>query len=508
MTERHKNRMPERPRRWLDFLVAGVLFGLLAGTWALASPMTAIPDEPPHAIRAAAVVRGQAVMPISEAHPSESVAIVPRYIAHVTALRCFAFDESKDASCQPPLSGDLDELVETRTSAGPNSPLYYAIIGWPTLFLSGMPALYAMRAVNVVVCAALVGFLFMSVRQMRPNQAILVPAVVSLTPMVLFLAGSMNPNAVEALAAGALFVTLILTFTTPSPGRLLWERGAIAVVSAMLLVNTRSISLLWLAIVVFAAIALGERAILAPLFRRRAAWVTVAASGAAAAAAVAWYLLPKPSGDAVELAGKGQSFQDGFFSMLDATFDFGPGWIGLFGWLDRPAPDFTYIVWTIAIGMVILAGLALARGAHLAVVCSLAALAVLIPPVVQGVLVTEFGYIWQGRYMLAVYTCLLLACGLAIQRFAPFSLAARRVSTLLVAFLAVAHVASFVSVLRRYVVGAGPWGEMITDPSWQPPLGWLPLTVIFTLGIAVTAVVVTKTMDSRPQSHSVSSLTV
>ncbi|MET4639076.1 DUF2142 domain-containing protein [Mycetocola sp. 2940] len=496
MTDQASIRNENHPRRWRDFLVAAVLFGVLAGIWALATPMTAVPDEPPHAIRAAAVVRGQIVMPISEAHPSESVAFVPRYIAHVTALRCFAFDPVKDASCQPPLAGDPDQIVETRTSSGPNSPFYYAVIGAPTLVLSGTPALYAMRAMNVALCAVLVGFLFMGVRQFRPNGALLVAAVTSLTPMVFFLSGSMNPNAVEALAAGALLVTLVLALRTRSSRGMLWERGAICVGSVLLLVNTRSISLLWLGIVLLVALLLARRPVLETLRRQPAAWLTLLGCAAAGCAAVVWQLIPKPSGQAVELAGRGQTFADGFTSMMNATFDFGTGWIGLFGWLDRPAPAFTVVVWTIAIGIVVVAGLSLATGAHRIVIVTLVVLAVLIPPIVQGALVTEFGYIWQGRYMLAVYTCLLLACGLAIDDRAGENVVApaRRIGIVLIVLMSCAHAASFLAVLRSYVVGAGSWSDMIGAPHWQPPLGWVPLTIAFLLVLTATTAVAVRSL--------------
>ena len=45
-------------------------------------------------------------------------------------------------------------------------------------------------------------------------------------------------------------------------------------------------------------------------------------------------------------------------------------------------------------------------------------------------------------------------------------------------------------VLRRYVVGIidiSTWQTMVTHPSWQPPLTWLGITVLYTIVLAIAA---------------------
>jgi hypothetical protein len=54
----------------------------------------------------------------------------------------------------------------------------------------------------------------------------------------------------------------------------------------------------------------------------------------------------------------------------------------------------------------------------------------------------------------------------------------------------VAHLLSFLYVLRRYVVGIeeiSNWQTMISQPSWQPPLGWLGITVLYAIVLAIAA---------------------
>ena len=51
-----------RPATWSPlrvWIVAFLAFFSLTAAWALASPLTAVPDEPSHMIKAAATVRGQ-----------------------------------------------------------------------------------------------------------------------------------------------------------------------------------------------------------------------------------------------------------------------------------------------------------------------------------------------------------------------------------------------------------------------------------------------------------------
>ena len=138
-------------------VLASAFFLLLAPMliWALASPLGSVPDEPSHAIRAAAVVRGEPVSQQWAEHPSLAIAEVPRYVAQLQDRTCFAFHPRLSAACVTLPAGDPNEIVLTGTSAGNNGPLFYAIVGLPTLFLSGDVALYAMRFVNAILTAAL-----------------------------------------------------------------------------------------------------------------------------------------------------------------------------------------------------------------------------------------------------------------------------------------------------------------------------------------------------------------
>ena len=404
------------PRRWHAFFISFVLLFGLGAVWALATPLMGVPDEPAHVIRAASVVRGDIIPRQSSGDPYMSDVDVPEWAAAAHALTCFAFDPGIPASCQPPAEDD-DAITVARTSAGLNSPVYYAIVGLPSLVLDGPSALYAMRLVNVALTAALLAIAFMGLSQLPRARWSYVALASAITPMALFLAGGTNPNSIEFASAAALFATLLAVVRTPSPGWLLWERAAVVVVTAGLLVNTRSISLLWLAIIVVAAIALARRDVLAPLLKRPATWVTVGLAGLIAALTLAWFIRPQPEIPAVDVPVYpliGGNFVLGAQIMLDRTLEFATGWIGLFGWIDTPSPSLSVLIWcTVIVGLVAAAAL-FGRGATRVVALLLVVAAIALPVVIQGILLADYGIIWQGRYMMAIYLCMMIAVGLAL----------------------------------------------------------------------------------------------
>lgn len=475
--------------RWPVFLVAFLAIFGMGAIWAFATPHMGVPDEPAHVIRAAAVVRGDFVPRQSTADPYMSDVDVPEWAAESHALTCFAFDPNIPASCQPEPEDD-GSITVARTSAGINSPLYYGIIGLPSLILDGAPAFYAMRLVNVGLTAALLAAAFMGLSQLPRSRWSFLALAAGITPMVLFLSGAINPNSIEFSSAAALFATMLTVTRTPSPGRLLWERGAVIVASAALLVNTRSISLLWLAIIVLLAFVAAEREMLLALIRRPSTWVTLAFSAVASVLALLWFTRPQPEivpEDVPVYPLIGGNFVLGAQVMLDRTLEFASGWVGLFGWIDTPAPSISIVIWCTAIVGLTVAAVLFGTGATRLVTVLLVVAAIGIPIIVQGILLADYGIIWQGRYMIAIYLCLMVSVGVTLDqaRIGLSAAISRRLILLVLVGIATGHVVTFLWVLRRYVVGGGTWTQMLLHPAWQPPLTWIGLTGLF---IAVTAV--------------------
>jgi hypothetical protein len=131
--------------------------------WALATPYNAVPDEPAHAMRAWSVVHGQ-VFASRTSDPTVlgGIVEVPPFYAR-TAPACFAFQPDRTAECQT--IGVGDGTVDASTSAARAPVFVYAVVGLPTLFLSGGDGYMAMRIWQAALCAALIASACVSARR-------------------------------------------------------------------------------------------------------------------------------------------------------------------------------------------------------------------------------------------------------------------------------------------------------------------------------------------------------
>ncbi|UUL77753.1 DUF2142 domain-containing protein [Pseudarthrobacter sp. Fe7] len=177
--------------------------------------------------------------------------------------------------------------------------------------------------------------------------------------------------------------------------------------------------------------------------------------------------------------------------MLDQTYDFFPQYIGTMGWLDTPVPELVALVW----GALMIAGLVVPfcvrplrnwTGYWVAL-----AMLYLVPALLQTALWRGMGFIWQGRYTLPLVVVLFISVGLGLRKLRfPGGALAVRISRVFFWLIVACHTLAFAYVLRRYVVGISEianWQTLFSSPHWQPPMGWLPLTVAYLLVTAVGA---------------------
>lgn len=457
------------------FTVAAAFFWLLSAVWVFATPLGGAPDEPAHIIRAAAASTGQVITPAWSGNVAYGAVEVPESIASLPARTCFAFDPSVTPAC---FSGDAggQELVETGTSAALNSPLYYWLVGWPVHLLSGDALVYAMRLASAALCALVYGAAaaFLPLPRGRVPWALL-GAATAVTPMTAFLAGSVNPNAIEAVSAVTLLVSArsVLRGEVIGRGHAAWV-GASASVALVLLINSRSIGFLWALVIAVLVVSDAGRsrsieAAKSPLVRRTAlvALAPVVASALWLAALPDYDQSGTPT---IEISAAGAAAR----ALLGSAELAGES-IGLFGWMDTPAPAASVFGHCLAVALLLAMAVVGAHRRAAILPVALVIAAVVIPPVVQFVIADELGYIWQGRYTLALVLCAIVGLGMAAES-APQPVAPRRarmLAAVLIGALVVSHVASGLVVLRRYVTGTGaPWSDLIMSPIWQPPLGW------------------------------------
>lgn len=478
---------------WARFAV--LLFAMTA-LWSFGMPLMASPDEPSHAIKAAAVARGQLDGSLSEdpvqlTEPGRATIVqVPTDLARASALAdCFRFEEKEAADCAPALPEREDGLVDAKTYAGQYPPLYYLLVGWPSLVLPGAAALYGMRLVTALLSTV---FLVWGLRRLvgPGTRRGLWGALVALTPMVFFMAGTVNPNGLEITSAFAFWTaTTALTrhvpTTRPTPPAGLYVQAA---VSGAVLVNLRTSGPVWAAlIVVFALLVARPGGIRAALRAPAARWAGVVAV-LASVAAVGWLLTHS---DVVSTEGLHPEFAQPrlvIAVMLLSTQTFIEQTIGNFGWLDTEAPFPTVLAWFAAASALLFLAFAApaARRAKLAVV--LLAGAVILVPIALTVPTAEAaGIVWQGRYALPLALGLPLLGGLLVSPVTgDAGRLLDRVHALTIPLLALGHLTAFYWAARRYAEGAdGDW--LSFSPEWSSPLGFVPAVGLFSLVVAALA---------------------
>lgn len=478
---------------WRIFLPAFAVFALLSTLWALASPLYSVPDENAHVTKAVAQLHGQIIGENVEGQPFIVVDLPDGY-EYNHGVMCYLFVPESPASCEASVGdGSGDNFFSTWVAT--YNPLYYYIVGWPSLlFDNAAVGIYAMRILSALLGSVLLAWAFQAGVAARSNRWMPLGLAFVAMPMVLYFVGSVNPNGIEIAAAAALWIALLRLLErhrAPASAldsllstRYLWM---IVTVSSILLVNARAVGPLWLIVIVATCcIAVGWRPTQA-LFKRGASYPWLGAIAAGSLFAGIWTLSTGAlGGQAGESDAPlvGASALTGTLVMLRKTGEWLQQAVGYFGWLDTPLPTEAYILIYVVLGVLVLLALAATDRRSMRVMIGVIALAILLPAVVQGVQVSRTGLIWQGRYGIFLY--------LAVPIFAAWVLSgpagerlrflSSRMSWLGLSLLGLYSAFAYLWVLRRYVTGTGhPSVELFTEPGWQPPLGWLPLVIAYVL---------------------------
>jgi hypothetical protein len=462
------------------FFASWAAFALIGALWALATPISAAPDEPAHLIKAASVVRGQLVgAPGEFGHEVQ----VPRAVARTHELTCFAFHPEQSAACAKSTPGDAAELVDASTTAGLYNPLYYLLVGWPSLIVPGDAGIYAMRLCNAVLVGGLLAASFALIAGWQRRVLPFLGLLAASTPMLFFLLGVVNPSGPEI--AGTLTAT-VAAFTIvlrQAPERVA-SHSAIMAAGAVIAANMRGISPLWVAVALAAPLVLIGWGASVTLLRRRAVAIASATIVLGSLAAAAWTAFSNSLGYAisddgprVEYPGMGTSPVTAFVDMISKTFDYAHGIVAEFGWLDTSASSIVYVFWSGLVFALLLACAAVLRRRSTLVLLILLAAAVVLPALVQAAYITDGGYIWQGRYTMPVFAILVFGCaalldaaaGDAVESHWPMT---RRALMVVLAIWTYAQVDAFIRALRRYAAGwPSGWGEFLRSPEWAPPGG-------------------------------------
>ncbi len=483
------------PRFQVRRLVLAILISILAfaslGSWAVASPVGAAPDDDYHLASIWCSWGEREGLCAESASPHERI-VSERLIK---SSKCYAQDETQSAQC--PLDDARTVSTERGNFAGHYPPVFYSVMG---VFSSSDVALSTvlMRLFNALL---FVGASAAVISLLRPGQRgpIIWTSVVALVPLGVFIIPSVNPSSWAILAGLLVWVAGYGYFTAQSRVRRI-SLGAIAVVLAVMGAGARGDSAVYVAFAALIAMVL--------TFSRTKEWLKLAvlpfgiivigaffflsadqATGAASVGvmqgvAEAEAAAPTAS-DAAAVAPSALANLLANLVDLPWLWTGGTGTWGL-GWLDTPLPT---AVWVLMIGVLfamIFWGLRLqSRRKGVLLLMGLAALTVIPLYVLYG-RGMRVGAEVQPRYLLPL---LLIFVGVALFGFARDHLGMTRVqSGVVFAAVTVSNSLALHNNMRRYISGLGDAGfNLNANIEWwwnvpvSPMMVWLAGSAAFAL---------------------------
>ncbi len=480
---------PEIRSRWgYPALLFTALVALLF-TWAVATPLFASPDEPAHLYKAYGTAHGQLLGDVEPGFESTIRLFDAPAEMGTPDLRCYFGFPERSAACAVGSDG------KALSTAALYPPPWYAAVGIPPRLIGQSTSQRAYRMTAAALCAAIIAIAFESARRTRSRH--LSPLLfIGLTPMTLFLAGSVNPNAFEI----AVFLLIWVLCMHHGSARAPTLRTGVLIgslVGAVLISRFASAISVACGVVVIAAL-LGVDHI-----RRVASKRFLAGAIGCSIFAVTLLMWWAAYAD-VTVVDRRVASDIGMVEAARQTARSLPGlaeqMIGVLGWLDTMLPPAVYWLFGLFTALIV-AGVVLARDRRLTIATALTFAGLLASPIVVNMIsAATAGLIWQGRYSLPLFALLgplgMLAWQQVIDRR---PLATPRLATSLrftaCGLFAIAEVVGFWQMLRRFTVGAH--GKIwLTDPlPWRPAVA--PMVLIAGNIVLVTLVCVTVLRATR-----------
>lgn len=474
---------------------AFVVLATMSMAWALATPMAGSPDEPAHIIRAVSIVRGELV----GAHvPGKSEAWtqvqVPATYAQLDRMPlCWQFHNTQPAGCAPHLVSS-SRSVSAPTYVGRYPPLYYLVVGLPSLVSSSGASIYWMRLLSAVVTDAFLALGFAVAWRWSRSRLLVIGVAVAITPTESFLSGVVNPSSWEIAAAICGWVSalvLVLDHRRRPPLPLV----VILTVSAVVVCLMRGISPLWLVLVPATMLPLAwGRVPIGEWWAQRSVRVGVVVIAVVGVAAVIMVAVlhssavnpvnvPPPSTSAERIV---ETSIGKLGMLIDQA-------IGTFGWNDIVSPFVALGVWILGGGLLVGFGVLVAHVRVLVTTVAIALATAVTAVLVPALTARHNGFLGQGRYYLPLAVGLPLVAAAVLVPPEALRRRARTFAVGLAVAVSVGLVGSYLWALRRVTVGmAAPLrltGHAKGD--WAPPVNAYVLLAFFTVVCAGYAVLVT-----------------
>lgn len=487
-------------------VLAFLAFLALALSWSLGTPLLSAADEPEVVIKAAASVRGEFSGPQTVfAFPTwETKYATPDFLettyhlphSLVVALdrndpHCYSFFTDVPATCtKGATKEEVRQAGSTAQSHMDYFPLYYLLVGWPSLLVGGTHAIYAMRIVSALITALFMAAAFTV--STRRHGAGAVGVLAAATPAAIYWGAVVNPCGLEITSALLTWVTFLsLVRAEPGAPGIRTDRILFGISAATLLV-VRPLGPLWLASILVAVLAtstgLRERARRA-LQSHGIRWV-IGLLGAAVIAAGLWDLTQNSMG-IVPKTNPHYTYAKGIYITLYQM----PGdiaqMIGTIGWDDVPVPTFTSILWFGAIAAMVLMGFIFGNRRERLTLVALTAASILFPIIFEAYSGPTYGTGWQGRYGLPLAVGVpILAGEIMVRRMfaGGFGRVQRTLATTLAGTIALAYLCQVWWAWRRWAQGIFGVGFGKTVPlhaKWSPLIGWPLMLAAAVFGVGL-----------------------
>jgi len=504
--------------RKLPSALAFLAFLALALSWSLGTPLLSAADEPEVVTKAAASVRGEfSGKETVVTSPSwESKYATPDFIEVTYQLphslveaiakldpQCYSFQEAVTATCTASAnSANARQAGTSATSHMDYFPLYYLLVGWPSLFIGGSHAIYAMRMVSAVITALLLSAAFTT--SIRRRGAAALGMLAAATPAAIYYGAVVNPSGLEissAILAWASFLSLVRA----EPGASGMRRDRILFgISAALLIVTRPLGPLWLAIIVAVVLATtsgGVRERIRRVLRGPGVRPVVAVLALALLAAGVWDLTQNTMG-IIPHTNPQYTYSKGIYISLAQTPGYFAEMLGAIGWNDVPVPTFTNLFWYGVIAAFVLLALVLGSRRERLVLLALTALVPLLPLAFEAYAAASYGTGWQGRYTLPLAVGVpILSAEILVRRLCgtAWGPVPKALASILGGTIALAYLCQVWWAWRRYAQGIFGGGLGHTVPvhaHWTPPIGWPAVLALALFGCATLPLVLWRSSDA------------
>lgn len=446
------------------------------GSWSVASPIGASPDDDYHM---ASIWCGLGERDgLCEAAEADNERLVPARAFQSSA--CFALDPTQSADCDLPADDVLLPTGRGNFADNGYPPLFYAtmsIFAGPDVAVSTI----IMRLVNAAVLVALM----MAAVLLMPRehaQVALLGAIVTIVPLGMFIIPSVNPSSWAFTSAAIVWISLVGYFHSTERRQEI-ALGALALIGAIIGAGARADA------AVYNGVAVAVALILAWSWNRRSlvklalpavigmiSLLSYASSGQAAAE-----VAPVAGGWSLESIALLMSYNAPRLPEL---------WAGVFGtwslgWFDTPMPGGVWVLTISVFAGILFTGIgAMSRRKAIAAAFVLFCL-IVIPLAILTRSQIRIGEYVQPRYFLPLLVILAGVALIGVVR-TRLRLSATQLATA-IALLSIANAIALWFNIRRYVTGTDVGSPLLDNRVewwWNGPVSPMGVAIIGTIAFA------------------------